>query len=311
MNSPTYIDDYLTSKAFDGQSRLVYGTSGLGGVWGSVQESESIDAVLYALEHGVSVFDTAPSYGNAQEILGRALAQWNGPRPFVSTKVGRLRGEDAFDFKLDFSSEGMTKSLENSLTALGLDHVDLLFLHEPQLVPLENIDAILDTLKRFKEEGLVKKIGVGGNPTVAFLPYITKDNFDVVSGFLKMDACNLSTFQGDIQLLKKEHIAYYAASALHFGLLGNRYEQCLKDGADGNWIIQADLDNAKAIKKIADEQNMPLSSLAQRYLFSIEEADRVVVGARNLEQITTTIEDWKQGKLPKVVFDQITNTILK
>ncbi|MEM6641417.1 MAG: aldo/keto reductase [Bacteroidota bacterium] len=309
-NKPTYIDDYATSKAFDGQSRLVYGTSGLGGVWGAVQEQESVNAVLYALENGISVFDTAPSYANAELYLGKALKQWTGAKPFISTKVGRLRGEDAFEVKLDYSKEAMTKSLENSLEVLGLEQIDLLFLHEPQLVPMGQIESILDTLEDFKQQGLVKRVGVGGNPNEAFLPYITKENFDVVSGFLKMDACNLSVFGGEIQQYKKEQIAYYAASALHFALLGSRYEKYQADGADGEWILQSDLDNAKAVKAIADELDMPLATLAQRYLFSIAEADRVVMGARNLDQIASTIADWKHGKLPEETFNQITEIIL-
>ncbi|MDN5213193.1 aldo/keto reductase [Fulvivirgaceae bacterium BMA12] len=309
INEPTYIHDHLRSAAFDGQDRLVYGTSGLGGVWGAVKETESVNAILYALENGISVFDTAPSYVNAELYLGKALRQWHGAKPFVSTKVGRLGGEDAFDFKLDYTEEAMTRSLESSLETLGLDHIDLLFLHEPQLVPLKKIDSILDTLKRFKERGLVKKLGVGGNPNKAFLPFVTKENFDVVSGFLRMDACNLSVFQGEIQRYKREHIAYYAASALHFSLLGNRYEQYQKNGVDGEWLTQADLVNAKKVKAIADKYDMPLATLAQRFLFSIAEADRVVMGARTMDQLRATLSDWKQGKLSRELFDEILNAL--
>lgn len=309
-NRPTYIADYRISPAFGGTSRLVYGTSGLGGVWGAVQESESIDALLYALENGISVFDTAPAYANAELYLGKALRQWQGKKPFISTKVGRLKGEDAFEIKLDYSKDAMTRSLENSLETLGIDQIDLLFLHEPHLTPVKDIESILDTLKGFKEAGFVQQLGVGGNPNEAFLPYITKSNFDVVSGFLRMDACNLSVFSGEMQRYQAAGIAYYAASALHFALLGNRYESCQQAGPDGTWITQSDLDHAKQVKALADELDMPLPTLAQRYLFSIAEADRVVMGARNLKQINATVEDWKLGKLPEAVFHQITEIIL-
>ncbi len=308
-DEPTYIHDHLKSAAFNGQDRLVYGTSGLGGVWGAVEESESVNAILYALENGISVFDTAPSYANAELYLGKALRQWKGVKPFISTKVGRLGSEDAFDIKLDYTKEAMTRSLEVSLETLGLDHIDLLFLHEPQLVPLEKIDSILRTLKHFKEQGLVKKLGVGGNPNETFFPFVTKENFDVVSGFLRMDACNLSVFQGEIQRYKREGIAYYAASALHFSLLGNRYEQYQKNGVDGEWLTPTDLVNAKKVKAIADRYDMSLATLAQRFLFSIAEADRVVMGARNMDQIKATLSDWKQGKLTKELFDEVLNTI--
>ena len=106
--------------------------------------------------------------------------------------------------------------------------------------------------------------------------------------------------------MKKEGISYYAASALHFSLLGNRYNQYLADGPDGVYITQKDLDNAQKIKALADENEMDISSLSQRYLFSIAEADRVVVGARNMQQIQSTLKDWNTGKLPEELFNKIT-----
>jgi len=308
-NKPTYINDYQHSEAFNGDSRLVYGTSGIGGVWGKVDPKESVEALLYAFENGISALDTAPSYANSELYVGMALKQWKGKKPFVSTKVGRLKGKDAFDTKLDYTKDGMRRSVENSLETLGLNSIDLLFLHEPQLVPPEQIEEAIETLLSLKAEGLVKQIGVGGNPNDTFLPYVKKQNFDVVSGFLKMDACNLSVFKGEIQQYQKEEIAYYAASALHFSLLGNRYEKYLKEGVDGVWITKNDVANAQKVKDIADRYEMQLSTLAQRYLFSIKEADRVVMGARTLKQIQSTIEDWKLGKLPEDIFNEITEII--
>ncbi|UII75365.1 aldo/keto reductase [Flagellimonas sp. HMM57] len=310
MNRPSYIDNHEISSAFGGESRLVYGTSGLGGVWGEVQAQESVDALLYAFENGVQVLDTAPSYANAEKYVGQALLQWTRKKPFVSTKIGRLEGNDAFEVKLDYSKEGMQRSIENSLKTLGVNTIDLLFLHEPQLVPTNQIEEAIATLLEFKSQGLVKQLGVGGNPNKTFMPYVKKEYFDVVSGFLRMDACNLSVFEGEIQKYKGQEIAYYAASALHFSLLGNRYEKYQQNGADGQWITKFDLTNAKKVKAIADRKKMPLATLAQRYLFSIKEADRVVMGARNLVQIKSTIEDWKLGKLDPETFEEITSAIL-
>ncbi|SDX69474.1 Predicted oxidoreductase [Lutibacter oricola] len=310
MKKPTYITgDHSKSPAFNNESRLVYGTSGLGGVWGKVDQRDSIDALLYAFENGIEALDTAPSYANAEYYVGMALKEWQGKKPFVSTKIGRLKGKDAFETKLDYSADGLKRSLENSLKTLNLDVIDLLFLHEPQLVPLKNIDEILTTLKGFKSEGLVKSIGVGGNPSQEFMPFVTKENFDVVSGFLHMDACNLSAFNGEIQKYHNEGIAYYAASALHFSLLGNRFEQYKKEGVDGEWITQLDLENAIRVKAVADKYGMSLATLSQRYLFSIKEADRVVMGARTPAQIKATIDDWNAGKLTEELFNEVTACI--
>jgi len=309
MIKPTYINDYTTSEAFNNKSRLVYGTSAIGGVWGEVNPTESVEALLYAFENGISVLDTSPSYANSELYVGMALKEWKGKKPFVSTKVGRLKAKDAFDTKLDYTNDGMRRSVENSLKTLGLEALDLLFLHEPDLVPEDQIESAIQTLLDLKSEGLVKQTGVGGNPNDTFFPFVKKEYFDVVSGFLKMNACNLSAFNGEIQKYKEEEIAYYAASALHFSLLGNRYEKYLKEGVDGVWITNTDVSNAQKVKAIADKHGMPLATLAQRYLFSIKEADRVVMGARTLKQIQSTIADWKLGKLSQDIFNEVTNAI--
>lgn len=141
------------------------------------------------------------------------------------------------------------------------------------------------------------------------MPFVHKENFDVVSGFLRLDACNLSAFDGEIQKYREEGIAYYAASALHFSLLGNRFETYRKEGVDGEWITRSDLENAIRVKAVADKHGMSLATLSQRYLFSIEEADRVVMGARTPAQIKATIDDWKAGKLPEEIFNEVTACI--
>ena len=72
---PTYIKgDYKISKFFNNESRLVCGCSGLGGVWRPIEEKDAVGTLMYALENGVRVFDTAPSYNKSQAFLYRSLA---------------------------------------------------------------------------------------------------------------------------------------------------------------------------------------------------------------------------------------------
>ncbi len=307
---PTYITgDYKKSEFFNNKSRLVLGCSGLGGVWRPIEEKVATGIISHALENGVRVFDTSPSYNKSQEFLGKALKNWSGEKPFISTKVGRLQSEKADDCVVDYSTETMRKSVYESLETLGLDQIDLLFLHEPHLVPVERMDEIMDCLNSFKKEGIVKSLGVGGNPTAPFYPFMIKENFDVVSGFLKLDACNLTGFEKDLPQIEKENMAYYAASALHMGLLGSRLEQYNKERPNNEWISNADVDVALQVNEIAKNYNIPISRLALRYVFSILEADRVVVGPTKMEQLVDVLEAWEEGKLSEEIFNEITNTI--
>lgn len=311
MNTkPTYIEgDYKKSEFFNNQSRLVCGCSGLGGVWRPIEEKDALETLIYAFENGVSVFDTAPSYNKSQEYLGKALKLWKGKKPYISTKVGRLKADKADECIVDYSTETMRKSVYESLEVLGIDCIDLLFLHEPHLVPVEKMETIMDCLHSFKKEGVVKSLGIGGNPIDRFYPHMVKKNFDVLSGFLKLDACNLSGFERDIPQIKKENIAYYAASALHMGLLGRRLEEYNIERPNNEWISNLDVDIALKVNDIAKKYNILLSRLALRYVFSTKEADRVVVGPTTKDQLKDLLNAWEEGKLPEPVFDEITNTI--
>ncbi|WP_282124156.1 aldo/keto reductase [Algibacter mikhailovii] len=307
---PTYISgDHKKSDFFNNESRLVLGCSGLGGVWRPIEEKTAVGILLHALENGVSVLDTAPSYNKSQEFVGKALKLWSGKKPFISTKVGRLKADKAEETIVDYSPETMRKSVYESLETIGVDSIDLLFLHEPHLVPIEKIDEIMDCLQSFKKEGIVKSLGIGGNPIDRFYTHMIKDNFDVVSGFLKLDACNLTGFKKDLPQIEKENMAYYAASALHMGLLGRRLEQYNVDRPNNEWISNADVDVALEVNKIAQKNNIPLSRLALRYVFSILEADRVVVGPTTMEQLIDVLNAWEEGKLSEDIFNEITNTI--
>ena len=308
---PTYIKgDHKKSEFFNNKSRLVCGCSGLGGVWRPIEEKDALATLRYALENGVNVFDTAPSYNKSQLYLGKALKEWSGEKPFISTKVGRLRADKADDCIVDYSPETMRKSVYESLETIGIDSIDLLFLHEPHLVPVEKMDEIMDCLNSFKKEGIVKSLGIGGNPIDRFYPHMIKKNFDVLSGFLKLDACNLSGFEKDLPQIQQENIAYYAASALHMGLLGRRLHEYDLDRPNNEWITNLDVDIALKVNKIAESHNIPLSRLALRYVFSTLEADRVVVGPTTIDQLKDLLNAWEEGKLPETIFNEITETIV-
>lgn len=312
MTTPTFIqDDFRKNGRFDGGSRLVLGTSGLGGVWGRVDEQESVEALLYALEKGVEVIDTAPSYSNAQEYVGKALRKWDGDLPFLSTKIGRLKAEKADEVHLDYSTEGMKKSMQESLQLLGVDYIDLLFLHEPHLVPVENMEEILDTLHSFQDEGIVGMLGIGGNPEGPFWDYVDTEYFDVVSTFLKMDASTLEGFKHDIPRFMDKELAIYAASSLHMGLLGSKFTEYVHNPPNSEWIQKAHIDNAVRVNKIAQNNGVTLTNLALRYLFSMKEADRVVLGPKTLDEVQESISIWEEGPLEQEVFNQVTEVLMK
>jgi len=286
-------------------SRCVLGTAGLGGVWGEIDREESITAILMALEDGITCIDTAPAYGDAESFVGIALKQWKRAMPLISTKVGRLRSYSATEGLYDYSNDGMERSVENSLKVLGIPCVDILFLHEPDAMPREAAARILEKLVQFKKEGYTKKIGLGGNSPEWFKKYITGDVFDVVMEYNRLNVCCTDALYSSLPDYKSMGIDLYVASPLYMGLLGNRFEEFT--ALMPEWLKRSEIERAKQVKMIAERHHISLSSMAHRFLLSIPENFKIVIGPRDSCQLRQTLFDLRQGPLHENIIEEIKN----
>jgi len=286
-----------------GESRLALGLAGLGGTWGPVDEGESLATILQALEKGVGVFDTAPAYGTSEKLFGQALAQWRGPRPVISTKVGRLPGRDSHDESYDFSVAGIRRSLERSLELLGVPRVDLLFLHEPQRVPPLERPRVVAALQQLQVDGLAGQLGIGGGWGADWDGLVEHGAFAVMMLFRRIDPCIFNGVTEDLPRLHRANMATYGASPLHMGLLGARHEQFLRERPE--WVWGPQIERAIQLKMIAEMHGLALSALAHRFTFSIAELDRVVIGASNLRELESALADFAAGPLPEDVFGEV------
>jgi aryl-alcohol dehydrogenase-like predicted oxidoreductase len=126
--------------------------------WGRQEDAESIAAIQYAVEQGVNWIDTAAQYGfgHSEQVVGRALADLD-QRPYVFTKGGQPEGPGRTT-RQSLKRDSLRRELEASLGRLGLDAVDLYQIHWP--IPEADIDEGWSALAEFKDEGLVRHIGV-------------------------------------------------------------------------------------------------------------------------------------------------------
>src|SRR6185295_15632452 len=117
-------------------SILGYGASALGGVFGEIDEPESIKTVHIALDLGLNFIDVSPYYGltRAETVLGKALKGIPRDRYYLATKVGRY-GPAEFDF----SAGRVIASVDESLTRLGVDYLDLIQCHDIEFGSLDQV----------------------------------------------------------------------------------------------------------------------------------------------------------------------------
>lgn len=286
-----------------GADRMALGLAGVGGGWRAVDEGESLATIEQALEYGIRVFDAAPAYVAAEKLLGRALAQWRGPRPIISTKVGRLSARDAHDARYDFSPEGLRDSVQRSLDIIGVSQIDLLFLHEPQLVPPAERPRVVAALRQIQADGLANRLGLAGGYGEGWDGLVETGAFDVAMLFRRIDPVIFDGLQDDLPRLRRAGMLTYGASPLHMGLLGARYEEFVRERPE--WVWGSQIERAIRLRSLAQTNALSLSSLAHRFMFGLAELDRVVIGASNLIELNLTLADFEAGPLPPGLFDDV------
>ncbi|HUB27006.1 MAG TPA: aldo/keto reductase [Tepidisphaeraceae bacterium] len=136
-------------------SEISFGAWAVGGAWGNVDDSESLAAMMRALDLGVNFFDTADVYGDGRsENLIRQLRKETKTQFYVATKAGRrLQPHTAEGYR------DLTSFIERSLTNLGTQAIDLLQLHCPP-TEVYYMPEVFDALDKLVASGKLRYYGV-------------------------------------------------------------------------------------------------------------------------------------------------------
>src|SRR5581483_6909957 len=138
-------------------SAIGLGCMGFSQGYGPADDAESLRAIDRALDAGVTLLDTAMSYGQGhnERLLARALAT-HRDRVELATKFGIVRGENGV--RLDGRPEHVREYCDASLSRLGTDVIDLYYLHraDPQVPVAESVGAMAELVK----EGKVRHLGL-------------------------------------------------------------------------------------------------------------------------------------------------------
>jgi D-threo-aldose 1-dehydrogenase len=147
----------------------------------SVEPTRAVATVLAAMDGPINFLDTSNEYGGgeSERLIGQAVRARGGlPAGFVlATKV------DPDPRSGDFSARRVRMSVEESLDRLGLDHLALVHLHDPERISFEDgmkRGGPVEALVQLRDEGLVDYIGVAGGPIDLLVRYVATDTFDVV-----------------------------------------------------------------------------------------------------------------------------------
>lgn len=276
----------------------------LGGLFlASQSREEGIRLVRRALELGVNLFDTAPSYfnGTSQDVLGEALEGQKQPH-YVSTKVGP---SPLFpDAKYD--SDSILRQFDYDLEHLRRDTIDILHIHDPDRYGDRanpgNYHAVfgkgmaLDALKTLKAQGAIKAIALGN----LWLDYqahcINTGEFDVVLtfnryGLLWRDA-QFQTFP----FCQRHGVGILQGTPLHQGVLAAPRPEWVTQPPE--WMTAEEHDRYRRLLDIQKRSGLPLPELAIRFILGNPLISATIPGAANVEQLEANVACSDKGPLP-------------
>jgi D-threo-aldose 1-dehydrogenase len=265
--------------------RLSLGTAPLGGLFTATDDATARATIDRAWELGVRHFDTAPLYGSglAERRLGEALRSRPRHEFTITTKVGRLlrpgtpdplfKGAPPLRPVADFTPDGLRRSLEESLSRLGLDRVDTVLLHDPE----DHLQAAVAAVDGLRE--LDVEVGVGTNHVQTALTFVRDAAIDHVLIAGRYTPLDPSAGQDLLPLCAKRGVNVCAAGVFNSGLLvgGSTFDY---SPAPSHLIAQT-----RTLELTCRRYGVPLAALAIQFPLRHPSISTVVVGAATPSEI--------------------------
>jgi aryl-alcohol dehydrogenase-like predicted oxidoreductase len=278
-------------------SRIAFGTWQLGGDWGRFDETEAIAAIRRARELGVNFFDTAQAYGFgvSEQLLGTALRSEltrHRDEVVIATKGG-LRRTDRGMVR-DASPRWLRAGVEDSLRALGVEHIDLYQVHWPD--PTIPAVATAGALAELVAEGKIAHVGVSNYDTVQLARFA--ETLPVETLQPPYDLFRRDVEDQVLPYCRAHDIGVLVYGPLAHGLLSGTMTEDTQF-ARGDWRATSamftgdgfrhNLAAVAALEKFAAERGVTVSQLAIAWTLANPAVHADIVGARRAEHVEDSV----------------------
>ncbi|ARF59168.1 aldo/keto reductase [Streptomyces gilvosporeus] len=286
---------------------LGLGGAAIAGLYRPVDEDSAAATVEAAWDVGIRYFDTAPHYGLgvSERRLGAVLRTKSRSQYVISTKVGRLlepydaEGSDtgsatgsdlANGFAVpathrrvwDFSADGVRRSLEESLTRLGLDRIDLALIHDPDDHGEQAFHEAYPALERLRSEGMVGAIGAGMNQTAMLTRFLIDTDVDAVLCAGRYTLLEQPALAELLPAAANRGKSVIIGGVLNSGILAHPVP-----GATYNYSAAPGelLERALRMREVTEAYGVPLRAAALHFPFGHPAVASVLTGARSAAEV--------------------------
>jgi D-threo-aldose 1-dehydrogenase len=285
-------------------SRLGMGCAPIAGLYQAVTQSEALAAFDAAWELGVRYFDTAPYYGftMSERRLGAALRARPRGEYVISTKAGRVLVPDAgvrpgacgwadplpFRPYFDYSYDGIMRSHDDSLARLGVEHIDILFVHDIGRATHGEMHGPywrqltrggFRALEELRRDGRVRAIGLGVN------------EWEIVADAMQECALDCTLLAGRYTLLEQGALSPFLTDCQREGnaiVIGGPFNSGVLAGARTFNYADAPADIVRRVEALADvcrEYDTPLQAAALQFPMAHPAIVSCIPGSRDAAQL--------------------------
>ncbi len=275
-------------------------------------------------------FDTSPWYGLGlcERRFGRFLHGKPRDAYILSTKVGKLlkaspanQAKAYFQFTtspndpvFDYSADGVRRSVEDSLQRMGVDRIDMLFVHDlspdNSWLP-EDWQSLFEiaekgafpALSRMREEGIIRGWGMGVNcpqPILKCLEVADPDVCLLASQYSLVD--HKTALEQVFPKARQAGVSFVMGSSLNAGFLAGRPRY---NYGPRNYAVSADkLKKRRALQEVAERHGVELRTAAMQFSAAPDLAAALVVGAASPAQALANVTSMKT-KTPSEFWDEL------
>ncbi len=286
---------------------ICFGTSALGDMpdtYGYSVSAERARATLNAIFDGpIAFLDTSRNYGmgESEKRMGDAIRARGGmPKGFViSSKLDRNMDTRKFD------GDRARESLDESLAALGVTHIDLLHLHDPEyasdLNDITKKGGALDALFRMKEQGLCKAVGLAAGRTDIMMPLLRDYNFDALISHNRFTLLNRQGTEM-FEFAKSRNIAVINAAPYASGILA---KGAAKQPLFAYMPADDDIKSrANRIESICTKHGVPMGAAALQFSMNSPLVASTICGVTSPERVQQTV-DWANHPIPDALWIEL------
>ncbi len=288
---------------------LGYGAANVGNLFRALSDDDAWAVLDAAWESGIRYYDTAPHYGLglSERRLGAFLQTKPRDEYVLSTKVGRLLRpnpqyagglDTANDFHVpddlqrvwDFSADGIRASLDESRERLGIERIDLLYLHDPERHDLDlALAEAFPAMQQLRADGEVSAIGIGSMVSDALAAAVRSADLDLIMVAGRYTLLEQPAAADVLPACRETGTGIVAASVFNSGLLAASEPR--RDGRYEYGQLPDELwDRLVRIAAVCADHDVPLPAAAIRFPLRATEVRSVVVGGSRPAQLRQNAE---------------------